>query len=240
MHLSRALITLSALACATIASAAPVTLVRTSDPGFYNNSIGTVLNGTNGGETGPFPVGNDGSYRFATAPDLTAANAALGNWLTNPLALNANWHQLASIPNGWAVGSEVAVMYEFDTLSATNVIARFGVDNGIFVWLDGNYVFGARDPGSFSVGEYTLQLGDLSSGTHFLQLLLEDHGATNGYAVNITADTFIPGPPPGQSVPEPTSMALVGLGLAFAGLGVAKGRGDKSSARGDDASLTRS
>ncbi|HEU4427555.1 MAG TPA: hypothetical protein VFT98_02280 [Myxococcota bacterium] len=40
-----------------------------------------------------------------------------------------------AIPNQWTVNTEVAVIYQFDTLSATNVVARFGVDNGIFVWL---------------------------------------------------------------------------------------------------------
>jgi len=200
---------------------ASVILVQTSDPGFYNNSIGTVLNDTNGGETGPFPVSNDGSYTFPTAPDLSAASSALGNWLTDPLNLNSNWSYYPSIPNSWTVGSEVAVMYQFNTLSATNVHASFGVDNGIFAWLDGTYIGGARDPGGVSLGEYQYALGDFSAGTHFLQLLLEDHGSTNGYAVQITADTFTPGPGPGGgNLPEPTTLALTGLGLA--GLGFAR------------------
>lgn len=193
------------------AAHATVTLVQTSDPGFYNSSIGTVLNGTNGGETGPFPVSDDAARHFATAPDLSAASSALGNWLTDPLHLNANWNHLAHIPNSWAVGTEVAVIYEFDTLGATNVHASFGVDNGMFIWLDGNYIDGNRGPGGASLGEYQYNLGNLSAGTHFLQLLLEDHGSTNGYAVLITADSFTPGPPP--SLPEPASLTLVGAGL---------------------------
>ena len=48
-----------------------------------------------------------------------------------------------SIPNQWTVGTEVAVIYPFYTLGATNVIARFGVDNGIYAWLDGDYIGGA-------------------------------------------------------------------------------------------------
>ena len=195
---------------------AAVVLVTTSDPGFYNNSIGTVLNGTNGGESGPFPVSNDSNLNFPIAPDLSAASSALGNWLTNPLNLNSNWNLEASIPNSWTVGSEVAVIYQFDTLGATNVVASFGTDNGIFAWLDGNYLGGARRAGSVFLGEDIFNIGDLSAGTHFLQLLLEDHGSTNGYAVEITADTFIPGPPAPQ-VPIPAAVWL--FGSALAGLG---------------------
>ena len=186
-----------------------VVLVQTNDPGFYNNSIGTVLNSTNGGESGPFPVSNDDNLIFPTEPDLSAANTALGNWLTDPFNLNSNWSSLSPIPNSWVAGTEVAVIYQFNTLGATNVVASFGVDNGIFAWLDGTYLGGARRAGGVSLGEHVFNVGDLTAGTHFLQLLLEDHGQANGYAVEITADTFIPGPP----VPIPAALWLFGSGL---------------------------
>jgi hypothetical protein len=217
---------LGAAAALTLSTAAnAVVLVQTSDPGFYNDSIGTVLNLTNGGEGGPFPVFNDATLSFPTAPDLSAASGALGNWLTDPGHLNANWSFEAAIPNNWAVGTEVGIIYRFDTLAATNVVARFGVDNGIFVWLDGTYLFGARAGGGAVLGEYTRALGDLAAGNHYLQILLEDHGGTNGYAVEITADTFEPGPPPPSSVPEPATLGLLGLGLAGLGLAARRRRG---------------
>lgn len=210
-------ITLVASLSIPMVANAVVTLVQTSDPGFYNNSIGTVLNSTNGGETGPFPISNDSNLNFPSAPDLSAANTALGNWLTDPFNLNSNWNLLSAIPNSWAVGTEVAVIYQFNTLGATNVVASFGVDNGIFAWLDGTYIGGARRSGGVSLGEHIFNVGNLTAGTHFLQLLLEDHGTTNGYAVEITADTFIPGPP----VPLPAAVWLFGSGLLGL-IGIAK------------------
>lgn len=215
------------LAFSTAANA--VVLVQTSDPGFYNNSVGRLLDGTNGGESGPFPISNDSRLTFPQAPDLSAASGPLGNWLTNPGNLNSNWSFVAEIPNRWTPRDEVAVIYRFDTLGATNVMAEFGVDNGIFAWLDGAYLFGARAPGSVTLGEYEISLGDLDAGSHYLQLLLEDHGSANGYNVNITADTFIPGSPtsPVNDVFEPMTLGLFGLG--FAGLGLAAWRRGKGA-----------
>jgi hypothetical protein len=202
------------------AAGAAVTLVQTSDPGYYNNSIGNLLNLSNTGTdtcAEPFPTGNDCTTTYPTAPNLSAASGVLGNWLTNPGSLNSNWSATQiSIPNSWAVGTEVAVIYQFDTLGATNVNAAFGVDNGIFAWLDGVYLFGARAGGGVGANEYPILLGDLAAGTHYLQLLLEDHGSVNGYSVNITADTFIQGPPPSRGVPEPLTLSLFGAGLAGA------------------------
>jgi len=192
-----------------------VVLVQTSDAGWYNDSIGTTLNLSNGtgadDSTAYFPIFNDSSVNFLAAPDLTAASGVLGNWLSDPLNTantSAEWAYEASIPNTWTPGTEVAVMYQFDTLGATNVVASLGVDNGIFAWLNGEYLFGARGPGHAVNGEYVLNLGNLTAGTHFLQLLLEDHGGANAYNVNITADAFIPAP-----VPAPAALALLLMGL---------------------------
>jgi hypothetical protein len=202
------------------AQAATVQLVQTLDPGFYNTSIGTVLNGT----SAAFPGPGDPSIDFVTAPDISAAAAALGGWLNSPVPdLSApGWSDTPiSIPNSWAVNTEVAIVYVFESGGITGLQGSFGVDNGIFVWLDGVFKGGALRGGGVSPGEHVFNLGDLTAGTHYLQLLLEDHGSVNGYSVDIHADTFIPPPPPGGgAVPAPDSLALLAFGLA--GLGWAR------------------
>ena len=71
-----------------------VTLVTTSGSGFYNDSLGTLLNLSNSGvddSSAYFPIFDDSSVNFAVAPDLTVVSSEIGDWLSNPGSLNANW-----------------------------------------------------------------------------------------------------------------------------------------------------
>lgn len=203
--------TLFALFASLVVSAQAVTLVQTTDLGYYNNDIGTVLNLSNTGTdtaAEPFPNNNDSSVSYPTAPSLAAASSILGSWLTNPSSLNSHWDGPMAIPATWPIETEVGVIYRFNTSGATNVVARFGVDNGIYAWLDGSYIFGARAAGGVGLWEYTVNLADLSSGTHYLQLLLEDHGGVDGYAVQLTGT-------PAPRVPDSgMTSALFAFGLA--------------------------
>jgi RHS repeat-associated protein len=156
-------------------------------PGYYNQSLGRILDGT----SELFPVEFDPFLPNAPEPDLTPAAAILGNWLNpSPLPLNENW-SFQPIPIGWPVSTETAVVYEIDggPGGIKNLTGSFGVDNGLFVWVNGVYKFGALSPGSYSTDEYpNIPLGDLKPGKNYLQILREDHGLTNGFYVRIEGE----------------------------------------------------
>jgi hypothetical protein len=171
-------------------SQSPVVLVDDSTSARYNAALGTSLDATQA----QFPCANvlcgDPTINPAPEPDLSAASAALGGWLSNPPALTANWTSPQTIPPSWDLNTETAIVYEVDAgrCGAREVTGSFGVDNGIFVWVNGVYAFGALAPGVAIAGEYSVPLGNMSRGTNFVQILREDHGGTNGYSVQITGN----------------------------------------------------
>jgi hypothetical protein len=196
----------------SLSANAAVVLVETSDPGFLNESLGTILNDTSAAFPGA--VG-DPNLDFPIAPDLSAAAGILGGWLNQPIPdLSApGWSTtLVTVPSSWQVETEIAFVYPFVSGGITNLVGEFGVDNGIFVWLDGNYVGGALRRGGVFLGEHTFILGDLDAGSHFLQVLLEDHGSVNGFQVLITADEVLP-----PIVPIPAAVWLFGSALGLLG-----------------------
>lgn len=209
MYVKSAGLASALLICAATVQAAPVTLIDGLTQGRYNQGIGTLLNGTGAA----FPTSTDPTLDFVVAPNLSAASAPLGSWLTTPAAPGGTWTGAQAIPASWTVGDETAIIYEIDAgAGLSGVIASFGVDNGIFVWLDGVFLGGHLRPGSAILGEHSFNVGTLSAGTHYLQVLREDHGGGTGYQVSVTA----------AQVPVPATLWLVCTALA--GLGLSRRR----------------
>jgi hypothetical protein len=188
--LSALVTVVAALVWATPAVAqAPVVLVDDTTLGQYNAALGTALDATQP----QFPCADsqcgDPTIDPAPEPDLSSVSSILGGWLSNPPSLSANWSGPQVIPFSWDLNTETAIVYEIKAGScgARNVTGSFGVDNGIFVWVNGAYKFGALAPGGGAVaGEYVVDLGNLPPGVNFVQILREDHGSANGYAVELT------------------------------------------------------
>lgn len=162
-------------------------LVDDNTTGFYNAALGTILDGTS--ELFPEPP-SDPTIVPAPEPDLSPAAGILGDWLAaNPLPLNSNWTGPQSIPTSWEVLTETAIIYRIDVgLSATQLTGNFSVDNGIFVWVNGRFAFGAIEPGPAPAFEYTnIDLGTVPPGINFIQILREDHGEESSYSTQISA-----------------------------------------------------
>jgi hypothetical protein len=187
----------------SVAHAAPI--LTTASLGFYNANLGQILDGSAGFPCANSACGDPTVNPVAPAPDLTAGAAILGNWLGNPPVLNANWSGLQAIPATWAVNTETAIVYAFTLTESTQLTGSFGVDNGLYVWLNGNYVFGAMAPGGSALGEYpNVDLGVLAAGTHYLQVLREDHGGATGFDIAVQ----------GTAIPEPATLLLMLGGIS--------------------------
>lgn len=208
---------LAALASVAFASAGQAaTLIDGSTTGYYNDGIGTVLDGSNPfGGNYMFPLANvaggdpDLTIPAGNEPDLSAAASALGSWLTNPATPGGTWSAApVAIPSSWAINSETAIIYELDGGAGglSNVLASFGVDNGLFVWLNGTFLGGHLRSGGVVPGEFSLSLGNLGAGMNYLQILREDHGGAAGYNIQVTGD-INPAP-----VPLPASGLLLVAG----------------------------
>jgi hypothetical protein len=172
----------------------PVELLNNNSPGFYNDSLDDIYPGntTNLLSTffpGPNVSTGDPTQNFSKPPNLSSINE-LGDWLSNPkkAVRNGYWRKLQTIPQNWAANTETAIIYEIDGGDSgfSNVKGKFGVDNGILIWVNGKYKFGAIAVGEAYPQEYSVDLGDLKPGKNYIQILREDHGVRTGYYISVT------------------------------------------------------
>lgn len=83
------------------------------------------------------------------------------------------------------------------------------MDNGIYVWVNGVFKFGALEPGTADGApnfEYDdINLGSLPPGQNFIQIMREDNGGGQGYHVQITGTVL---PPPNDCGTVSTSSGI--------------------------------
>ncbi len=171
------------------------TLIDDFSTGYYNENLGDIYPGNPNRILASYFLGpnqstGDPSTRFSIGPNLITVTQ-LGNWLFNPEAAlkNGFWNKLPTIPKTWSANNETAIVYEVDggKYGINSLTGNFGVDNGIFVWVNGVYKFGATDVGTADAYEYgNIPLGNLKSGKNYIQVVRADHGVSNGYTVKIT------------------------------------------------------
>ena len=179
------------------ADSASEVLIDNGTNGYFNGFIGDLYPGNPSSPLasyfpGPNSSTGDPSVRFAVGPDLTGIEA-LGDWLGSPESAlkNQNWSGLGKIPFSWPTNAELAIIYEIDggKFGMDNLRGSFGADNGIYVWVNGEFRFGALDPGPAVPNEYAnIDLGSLKPCKNYIQVLLEDHGVILGYDVKITGN----------------------------------------------------
>ncbi len=185
-----------------LAQAMPVEIVTQQDTWNYNTTTVDLFSGFT-------------SLGFSDFTDnYTGANtgqAAFGNSSSGVPAPNTTW----------AANTDLTLQTTA-TLSGSiigDVTLNLAVDNGAIVFINGTKVFAESAGGFTSIWEYT-QLIDgslFNVGLNTISVMAEDHGGATYFDMQLIALDGV-----SAAVSEPSTLALLGLGLIGAGLGKRK------------------
>jgi len=184
-----------------------VVIIDNTTQGLYNSGLGDIhtIDGAGGFLVGPNVSEGDPTIVLSADPALNfGLFPAFGDDWLNGDYTGGTWSAgPVSIPASWNVNTETAIVYDFTLADPSNLHIDAGIDNGIIIWLDGQFLFGATAPGSFNINEYDIDVANVAAGSHSLQILRADHGGGTGY--RISADI--------SEVPVPAALWLFGSGL---------------------------
>lgn len=182
-------------------------IIDNSTTGRYNAGLGDLadMDGAGGFLLGANISEGDPTIELAGDPGFAFTTEFGADWLGGDYT-GGTWSAPGTgIPSTWAVNTETAIVYDFFLGSLSDLTIDVGVDNGIVLWFDGAFLFGATRSGGANVNEYDINLSGISAGNHSLQILRADHGGSTGFAIEVNSEAV--------QVPEPATLGLIGLGL---------------------------